>query len=117
MYPDPVVNADCTKFEINNWIVTDFIIQKLIPIVGSHPFPVNEQFLLAASICRFKPDHIFEWGTNIGKSARIFYEITSHFKIPTQIHSVDLPESVYHAEHPRHRRGQYVKGLKNVTLY
>jgi hypothetical protein len=54
-YPDPVMNKNCTEFEVNNWIISDFIIRELVPIVGTHPFPVNEQFLLTAIVCRFKP--------------------------------------------------------------
>jgi cephalosporin hydroxylase len=60
---------------------------------------------------------VFEWGTNIGKSARIFYEIRNHFKIPFQIHSIDLPDDIDHEEHPHEKRGQYVKGLKYVSLH
>lgn len=116
-YPDPVVNKNCTEFEVNNWTISDFIIHELIPIVGTLPFPVNEQFLLTALVCRFKPDIIFEWGTNVGKSARIFYELQNHFKIPFQIHSIDLPDDVDHVEHPHNKRGMLVKGLNNVTLH
>ena len=116
-YPDPVMNQNCTEFEVNNWIISDFIIRELVPVVGTHPFPVNEQFLLTAIVCRFKPDMVFEWGTNIGKSARIFYEIRNHFKIPFQIHSIDLPDDIDHEEHPHEKRGKYVRGLKYVALH
>jgi cephalosporin hydroxylase len=116
-YRDPVLNQNCTEFEVNNRVVSDFIIQELIPILGTQPFPLNEQFLLTATVCRFKPDYIFEWGTNVGKSARIFYEIQNHFKIPFRIHSIDLPDTIDHAEHPHNTRGMFVKGLKGVTLH
>lgn len=85
--------------------------------MGTRPFPVNEQFLLTAIVCRLNPDCVFEWGTNVGKSARIFYEIQKHFKIPFQIHSIDLPDDIDHTEHPHNKRGMYVKGLNNVTLH
>jgi cephalosporin hydroxylase len=116
-FPDPVVNQNCSEFEVNNWVISDFMIRKLIPVVNTTPFPINEQFLLTAVVCRFKPDFIFEWGTHVGKSARIFHEISTHFKIPIQIHSVDLPDDVDHIEHPHNQRGIYVKGLKNVDLH
>ena len=91
-YRDPNVNTHCTEFEINNWVISDFIVNCLVPIVGVHPFPLNELQLMVGTVCRFQPTHIFEWGTNIGKSARIFYETTNSFKIDAEIHSIDLPD-------------------------
>ena len=60
------------EFEVNNWIISEFIVEKLVPVVGVHPFPLDELSLMTAAVCRFQPELIFEWGTNIGKSARIF---------------------------------------------
>jgi hypothetical protein len=116
-YQDPSRNTHCSEFEVNNWEISDFIIDKLIPVVGTRPFPLDEQMLLVAAVCRFKPDYIFEWGTNVGKSARIFYEISKNFKIPIKIHSIDLPDEVEHIEHPHNKRGIFVKGLKEVSLH
>ncbi len=106
-----------TEFEVNNWVTSDFIVNKLVPIVGFHPFPLNELMLMTSAVCYFKPEFIFEWGTNIGKSARIFYEISKAFDIPTEIHSIDLPDDVYHNEHPQTNRGKMVRGIKNVILH
>jgi len=117
IYENPIVNEECDEFEVNNWIISRFIVDVLVPIVGTHPFPLSEQVLLVATICRFRPDHVFEWGTNIGKSARIFFEISKHFQIPFQIHSIDLPDDVPHVEHPGDQRGILVKGLSGVNLY
>ena len=116
-FTDPSVNLNSTEFEVNNWIVSDFVINKLVPVVGFHPFPLNELMLMTATVCRFKPEMIFEWGTNIGKSARIFYEITKTFNIRSEIHSIDLPDDVFHNEHPQDNRGKMVRGLKEVTLH
>ncbi len=116
-FEDPAKNLDCTEFEVNNWVVSDFVVNTLVPVVNFHPFPLNELMLMTATVCRFKPELIFEWGTNIGKSARIFYEISEAFNINTEIHSIDLPDDVFHNEHPQHKRGMMVKGLKKVTLH
>ena len=116
-YPDPVVNAGSTEFEVNNWIISNFVVNKLVPVVDAHPFPLNELMLMTAAVCRLKPSLIFEWGTNIGKSARIFYEITETFKINSEIHSIDLPDDVFHGEHPKNKRGIMVKGLERVKLH
>lgn len=111
-----VVNPQCTELEVNNWVISEFIIEELIPIVGVHPYPINEQCMMVAAVCALKPTHIFEWGTNLGKSARIFYEAARKFGISTQIYSVDLPDDIEHIEHPKERRGIFVKNLKGIKL-
>lgn len=113
----PVVNPNCKYFEVNNWLISDFILKKVIPIVGVHPYPLNELTLLVAAVCRVKPTHIFEWGTHLGKSARIFYETINFFKIKSEIHSIDLSDSVKHQEHPGSQRAKLVKNIKSINLY
>jgi len=114
---DPVVNSHCTEFEVNNWIVSEFVISTLVPILGVHPFPLNELFLMVSAVCRLKPDYIVEWGTHHGKSARIFYETSKRFGLDVTIHSVDLPDDTVHQEHPGLQRGVLVKGLREVILH
>jgi len=116
-HSDPKINSKCTEFEVNNWIISEFIIKKLIKISGIHPFPLTELHLMTSALCYLKPDLIFEWGTNIGKSARIFHEIAKFFKINTSIQSIDLPDYVAHNEHPQSKRGYLVRGIKNVDLH
>jgi hypothetical protein len=113
----PVKNVGCTEFEIDAWQMSSFVLERLVPVVGTHPFPLHELMLLASTVCRFQPSHIFEWGTNIGKSARAFYEVVQHFDIPAVIHSVDLPDDVQHQEHPSDHRGRMVLGLDRVHLH
>lgn len=114
---DPVRNLNCTEFEVDNWVISDFLVRRLIPIVGIHPYPIAELNLMIAAMCRVKPQQIFEWGTNIGKSARIFYEAGKYFGIPAEIHSVDLPDEQTHEEHPKTTRGRMVRGYSGVSLY
>ena len=114
---DPAVNPNCTEFEVNNWTISDFIVHKLIPLVGTHPYPICELNLMVAAICRLKPKQVFEWGTNIGKSARIFRETARQFGLTLEIHSIDLPDDVEHVEHPHGKRGVMVRGLPEVTLH
>jgi cephalosporin hydroxylase len=112
-----VRNQCCSEFEVNNWAISKFVIHKLVPIVDVLPFPLNEQMLMVAAVCRLKPTHIFEWGTNIGKSARIFHETCKALGIDTEIHSIDLPDDVEHVEHPGAKRGHLVKNIKSVKLH
>ena len=116
-YPDPTKNSICSEFEFDNWIVSEFVIQKLVPLVGIRPYPLNELCLMVGAVTVLKPTHIFEWGTYVGKSARIFYEITQAFDLEAEIHSIDLPDDVAHVEHPKNNRGKLVKQIKTVNLY
>lgn len=115
--PNPVRNAGSTEMEINKWSVSEFLLDRLVPIIGVHPFPVDELLLMTAAVVVFRPSHIFEWGTHVGKSARAFHEISKAFEIPVEIHSIDLPDSADHVEHPRKKRGRYIKGIPSIFLH
>ncbi len=108
-YRNPVLNAGCKEFEVNNWIISSFVVRELVPTTGIKPYPINELTLITAAVCKLKPTHIFEWGTHLGKSARIFHEIIKHFSIPSEIHSIDLFDS--------RLRGLFVKNIREVKLY
>ena len=62
---------------------------------------------------RFRPTHVFEWGTNVGASARLFYEAALEFGYECEVHTVELPDSLSHLDrdHPGHRHGQWIEGL------
>lgn len=114
---DPSRNRECTEFEVDAWQLSSFVMERLVPVVGTHPFPLHELMLLSGAVCRFRPPHIFEWGTHIGKSARAFYETVRHYGIASEIHSVDLPDDIEHVEHPSSERGRLVRGLERVHLH
>jgi cephalosporin hydroxylase len=114
---NPARNVACSEFEVDNWAISQFVVRRLVPIVGCHPFPLHELMLMVAAVCRFEPAEIFEWGTHIGKSARIFREITAHYGLEADIHSTDLPDDAEHPEHPHAERGRLVRGLPRVHLH
>lgn len=114
---NPSRNINCTEFEVDKWALSEFILNKLVPIVGVHPYPLDELMLMSATVCRLQPTYIFEWGTHVGKSARIFYETCKHYNINSEIHSFDLPDDIEHIEHPHKKRGVFLKNIKAVKLY
>jgi cephalosporin hydroxylase len=116
-YGDPRTNPKSTEFEVNNWIMSEFVINELVPVVGWHPFPLSELILMSGAVVRFQPKAIFEWGTHIGKSARVFYETIKAFDVKCTVHSFDLPDDIEHVEHPHEQRGMLVKNFKEVKLY
>ena len=110
-------NPDGKEFEVNNIVLSEFVLAKLVSVVGTNPYPLNELMLMAGAVCRFRPTHVFEWGTNVGASARVFFETARQFKIPLEIHSIDLPDHIAHVEHPGSSRGRLVRNKPGVSLH
>jgi len=90
-----------------------FCMRRLVPIVRTSPFPLDELLLMAASVVFFRPRLIIDWGTHIGASARVFYETCRWYKVDAEIHSIDLPEDV---DHPQHPREIYALLLRNTSV-
>ena len=116
-WPDPVRNPTASEFEVDLWILSRFLLEKVVPVVGMHPYPLNELLLMSGAACRLKPSVVFDWGTHIGASARIFYECNKAFKLGYEIHSIDLPPDADHVEHPGQEHGRLVQGLAGVHLH
>lgn len=112
-----IVNDYSTELEVSINQLSSFIIKDLLPIVNVSPFPITELLLMSSAVVKLRPDYIFEWGTHLGISARIFNEICKKYEINVNIHSIDLPDDVEHIEHPGEKRGIKVKGIKNVVLH
>jgi cephalosporin hydroxylase len=104
--------------EANKWTLSEFVTRQLVPIVGAHPYPIDEQLLMCSTVAYFRPDVIIEWGTHAGCSARIFHEATQFLGIGADIHSVDLPPAVAHEENlvAGANRARLVRGLP-ITLH
>jgi cephalosporin hydroxylase len=114
---DPVRNPSASEFEVDLWILSRFLLEKIVPLVGTHPYPLNELLLMTAAACRLRPSVVFDWGTHIGASARIFYECSKAFGLGYEIHSIDLPPDAAHVEHPGEEHGRLVRGLAKVYLH
>ncbi|MBM4053454.1 MAG: glycosyltransferase [Planctomycetes bacterium] len=99
--------------EADKWALSDFIVNKIIPIVGVRPYPLDELLMMCSVVSYFEPDIIIEWGTHAGKSARVFYEISNHLGIKTDIYSIDSPADANHIENLKDQgeRARYIKGL------
>ena len=116
-WPDPARNPTASEFEVDLWTLSRFLLERVVPVVGTHPYALNGVLLMTAAACRLKPSVVFDWGTHIGASARIFYECNKAFKLGYQIHSVDLPPDASHVEHPGEEHGRLVRGFAGVHLH
>jgi cephalosporin hydroxylase len=94
-----------------------FVAESLLSRASYWPYPPGELHLMTVALLWWQPDVIFEWGTNLGNSARIFHWITEAFAINTQIHSIDLPPDVSHVENVKELRGLLVRKLPGVHLH
>ncbi len=77
----------------------------------------GEVLFMASALERFKPTHVFDWGTNVGASARIFYEASHVLGYPCEIHSIELPleEAWRDRDHPG--KDRYAELLQGVPVY
>jgi len=112
----PHTATNAARIEVNTSELGQFVWRRLLPLVGTTPFPPHELLLMGAAMLWVRPRLVVEWGTNVGVSARIFRELNAHYGIGAEIHSIDLPRSAQHREHPGERRGLLVRG-SNVHLH
>jgi len=93
-----------------------FVLEKILPQTGLL-YPLAEISLMALAVDRVRPSHIFEWGTNIGGSAKIFHQITESLGMDTAIHTWDLPEDVPHGQHPGKNHAKLARGLARIHFH
>jgi cephalosporin hydroxylase len=81
--------------------------------IGVPGYGDDEVEFLASVVARQRPDVIFEWGTNVGASARIFYEAVQVCGVRCAIHSVELldEDSYLDRDHPGHRYAEWLEGI------
>jgi cephalosporin hydroxylase len=112
-----VVPNESGSFQVDNYPISKFLVEELLPIVGHWPYPPPELHLMVSAVCWIRPNLIIEWGTNVGNSARIFWQTVKKFDIPCHIHSIDLPEDVEHPENVKEARGILVRDFPDISLH
>jgi len=95
--------------EVNKWSTSKYLM-KLVQVVGHTPYPVDELMLMAAAFEYHRPEVVIDIGTHVGKSARIWFELSRRLRIPATIHTIDLYEPS-HVEYPGRKLGRYIRGL------
>lgn len=112
-YKSPTVSDLSDNFEVDNFIVQDFV-DKLASEIPLHPYPKVELSLMTGVVNWVRPSHILEWGTHFGVSAFIFHKIIHSFNLKTKLITIDIPPSVKHEEQPGNNRGKYIKGINGI---
>jgi cephalosporin hydroxylase len=81
---------------------------KLIKIIGSHPYPLDELLLMSAAFRYHMPEIVIDVGTHVGKSARVWHELSKEYNSGTSVHTVDIFDEK-HSEFPGYALGKYIK--------
>lgn len=97
--------------EIDKWAASQYLL-KLVQVVGCQPYPLDELLLMAAAFQYHRPDVVIDVGTHIGKSARIWLELSKQLQLPTAIHTVDLCDP----SHPECPGDQLGKLIRNTAV-
>ena len=71
----------------------------------------DELELMAETMLELRPSHVFEWGTNIGASARVFYEVARLAELPCEVHTTEHPDPTT-VDHPGHRYGELIRNCR-----
>ena len=62
---------------------------------------------MASAVCWIRPELIFEWGTHVGISARLFWEVKEALNLNCLIYTIDSMNP-NHPEFPGAQRGTYL---------
>lgn len=79
-----------------------------LPAYGDQEVEFFESVLV-----RLRPTHVFEWGTNVGASARLFYEGARELGYKCEVHTIEIPDELglLDRDHPGQRYGQWIQNL------
>ena len=97
------------RLEVDKWMASDTAL-RLQRIVGKRPYPLDELMLMTAVFCYIQPAVVIDIGTHVGKSARVWWELSRLFGFRCDIHTIDLYDRS-HAEYPGEMLGKMIKGL------
>lgn len=92
-------------------------VSAICTLLGIPGYPDAEIGLMVDTLEKFRPYWIFEWGTNRGSSARIFWEAARFIPLQVEIHTTELPDGIDYLEHPGEDCGLFVRGLERVTQH
>ncbi|MGB4400507.1 MAG: hypothetical protein WBJ10_14135, partial [Daejeonella sp.] len=48
-YQLPTFNKESSEFEVNKWILSEFIVDKILPFAEYSPYPIDELILMAGT--------------------------------------------------------------------
>lgn len=98
--------------------ISDFLKTKVDFASGEIPYTAKEKELLILAVLETEPDIVLDWGTHIGISARLFYELGQYFSLDYKVHTVDLKEEGSHPERPTNNGlGKHIVDIPDVSQH
>jgi len=94
-------------------VVTPEAVLRRVRALGLPAYGDEEVLLVAETVQRYRPTHVFEWGTNVGASARLFYEAAVVLGLTCEVHTVELPDDQAHLD--RDHAGARTAALLEAT--
>lgn len=87
---------------------TDRILRRIESFVG---YGLDEKKFMIETVLKLRPEQIWEWGTNVGASARIFFFICYLGHLECDITTIELPNPKDHVDHPGLRYASEIADL------
>ena len=100
--------------EVDKWAASAMV-RTLQAIVGDQPYPADELLLMTAAFAFHRPETVIDIGTHLGKSARIWHELSTRLHTASSIHTVDVLDPT-HPEFPGAGHAAYVRA-KPVQIH
>ncbi|MDB4875819.1 MAG: cephalosporin hydroxylase [Gemmatimonadetes bacterium] len=97
------------RLEVDKWAASEIVLE-LVKIVGTIPYSLDELMLMTAAFGFHRPATVVDIGTHVGKSARIWYELSRRLEVKATIHTIDL-HNPDHPEYADDSLGSFVRGL------
>ncbi len=101
-------SAKPQQLEVDKWAASTTVLD-LRKAVGDRPYPLDELLLMTAVFAYHSPEIVIDIGTHLGKSARIWHDLSKRMRTPTAIHTIDLLDPS-HPEYPGDRHAEFIRG-------
>jgi cephalosporin hydroxylase len=106
--PKPRTGPRPALLEVDKWALSPLVLH-IARIINTHPYPLDELLLMAGAFEFHRPEIVIDIGTHMGKSARLWYEMSRILGQPAGIHTFDIQDPD-HPEFPGASLGRYIKG-------
>ena len=99
--------------EVNKWAASSMVLA-LQRIVGDQPYPLDELLMMTAVFAYHRPEVVIDIGTHLGKSARVWHELSTRLQTGSTVHTIDVLDPT-HPEFPSARHAEFVRNTPVKT--
>ncbi|MGO8703713.1 MAG: CmcI family methyltransferase [Candidatus Brocadiia bacterium] len=110
--PPPPPLAQGPRLEVDKRYAAQ-LVYDIAREMDSWSYAWDEMMLMAAAFQYHRPSVVVDIGTQNGRSARIWYELSIRLGIPAEIHTIDLADP-RHPQYAGKDQGEFIRGLPVV---